>query len=344
MKNLILICLCVAGAVLLFCLRDTTILCTTTVTEDVIARAPAPNHSAFKDRSLSDEKIPSKEERLRMSRAKRIELLEKLGCVPEDADISDYILAEKTSWWGKRLNPDEFWKGRVLWYDWAIERDANRYGRAYPPMPYEDPSIADRSDVDKMGDGISLENYDPSYVFSVRENVFWDKFRKTHPNPPDQIQLWLEENASTHVFFLHLIEHDPDMTAKVGLTRKNLSFSVALRDTKTFFFPPESVSEEAYHWTYVMKKRKEYKEWKNSSLADDEALFEIFFRKVYVDKKLITEPLTEADMKAANAWKVAYLRRLRTDKWDESYINAYLQAWDLKETDVFGDGNAVLAR
>ena len=42
------------------------------------------------------------------------------------------------------------------------------------------------------------------------------------------------------------------------------------------------------------------------------------------------------DVKATDAWKVAYLRRLRAEKTDESYIKAYLKAWNLDPKDVFG--------
>jgi hypothetical protein len=45
-------------------------------------------------------------------------------------------------------------------------------------------------------------------------------------------------------------------------------------------------------------------------------------------------------MRAANAWKIAYLQRLRREKTDESYINAYLQAWNLSATEVFGGTNS----
>jgi hypothetical protein len=47
--------------------------------------------------------------------------------------------------------------------------------------------------------------------------------------------------------------------------------------------------------------------------------------------------LTQEQVDAANAWKVQYLNRLRNEKWDESYINAYLQAWDLTEDYVYGN-------
>ena len=45
--------------------------------------------------------------------------------------------------------------------------------------------------------------------------------------------------------------------------------------------------------------------------------------------------LSADDLKAANAWKIAYLRRLRTEKTDESYINAYVKAWGVDPKVVF---------
>ena len=84
-----------------------------------------------------------------------------------------------------------------------------------------------------------------------------------------------------------------------------------------------------------MKKRKEYAErlasgWTPAQILQD------FLEDVYVDPKYITEPLSEEDLRAANAWKVEYLRRLRAEKTDESYINAYMQAWSLSSNEVFG--------
>jgi hypothetical protein len=51
--------------------------------------------------------------------------------------------------------------------------------------------------------------------------------------------------------------------------------------------------------------------------------------------KLITDPLAPDQVAAANAWKIAYLQRLRKENTDESYISAYLTAWKLSATEVF---------
>ena len=55
-----------------------------------------------------------------------------------------------------------------------------------------------------------------------------------------------------------------------------------------------------------------------------------------MDPKYITEPLSVTDLEAANAWKVAYLRRLVEQKTDPSYVQAYLETWKVSSNAVFG--------
>ena len=55
------------------------------------------------------------------------------------------------------------------------------------------------------------------------------------------------------------------------------------------------------------------------------------------DIGLPPEALTEEalQIRSTNAWKVAYLQRLRREKVDESYIHAYLKAWSIPPAEVF---------
>lgn len=62
-----------------------------------------------------------------------------------------------------------------------------------------------------------------------------------------------------------------------------------------------------------------------------------FFRRLAIDPKYILDPSTDEQLRDAKAWKIEYLRRLRTEKIDESYIDAYLAAWGLSRLEVFGD-------
>jgi len=110
-----------------------------------------------------------------------------------------------------------------------------------------------------------------------------------------------------------------------------------LRDVKSSLFPFESINPDAFQWDYVMRKRMKYDELVESGKVGKQSEIDWLFKSVYVDHALITEPLTQEQIDAANAWKVKYLNRLRAEQWDESYINAYLQAWDLTEEYVFGE-------
>jgi len=285
-------------------------------------------------------RIPDIEERRRMSPSDRIKLLEKLGVVPDNPDRSDYFLAEKTSWWGKRLDPQEFWKDKVLWNDKVANFEARRRGRGYPPIPYDDPAFAHLSDVDKKADGFHIEGSSPSYVSSEREMFFWGHFSKTHPPSPESIQRWLGNEADSWLRIKKKIENDPNYTKRFGITLEG-TLARTLNTTNSSMFPPESVSPDAYLWDHVIRKRTEYGKIINSEKEEDSLWMRLFFNDVYVDHALITEPLTQEQVDAANAWKVKYLNRLRSEQWDESYINAYLQAWDLTEEYVFGEKEVI---
>ena len=122
--------------------------------------------------------------------------------------------------------------------------------------------------------------------------------------------------------------------------------------------PSECISPETFYWDHVMRKRKKYQELliknneylkylvsrgipnpevraKESYERELDRFFNWSGDPVCVDHALITEPLTQEQINAANDWKVKYLNRLRNENWDESYIKAYLQAWNLTEDYVF---------
>ena len=86
-----------------------------------------------------------------MSDEDRLKWLEKNREMPEvgfqnsDA-IHNWKLAEQTTWWGKRLDPEVFWSNRVVWNDKSAEDAAQRHGRGYPPMPFDDKTLHNSSD------------------------------------------------------------------------------------------------------------------------------------------------------------------------------------------------------
>jgi hypothetical protein len=240
------------------------------------------------------------------SDAERVAWLESLGQLPPGASLHDRWLAQRTSWWGKRLDPKEFWKGRVVWCDQKAIAAAHAHGRGYPPIPYADPGTKQFPDVDHRPIP-SAEGFEIPYISSSREAVFWDYFNRTHPMPPERIDLY--------------------QTSAVKYRREDATFLGC---------PPEALSEEALHWAGVMKLRDDYRAALALPPGQVAAMTNYVLGQGTVDPKLITEPLPADQLRAANTWKIAYLQRLRRQKTDESYINAYLQAWRLSAAEVFG--------
>lgn len=300
------------------------------VVQPVAADVPQSENQSL----LSD--VPKQAERLRMSDRERLQLLEDLGCVPDDPHLSDYALAEKTTWWGRRLDPQSFWSNRVAWLDRATEFEARRRGRGYPPIPYEDASVADRSDKDERGKGFRQIHY----VHSSREHAFWDQFVKTHPLPPEKIEGEQRECASSVLRTQHIMATDSNYAARLRLTPEKVEEDRqwSARQAQNLGFPVEAFDKDALLWSHVIQKREEYSELLDRKTEDNTRAVSNFFRRVYVDRKYITEPLSDEDIATVNAWKVSYLKRLRAEGTDESYINAYLAAWNLDESALTAEG------
>jgi len=237
---------------------------------------------------------------------RQVAWLEKLGYVPTNAPLRDHWLASYTSWWGKRLDPKEFWKHRILWCAESALAAAKSHGRGYPPVPQDDPAIP--YDNDRRPIPSSPEGYDIPYVSSSRECGFWEGFDHIHPMPPEKIAFY--------------------QTSPMRYRRNDALF---------FGCPPEALSEEAIHWAKVLKWRAEYQADLALPPGEMAKMTNSLLRKGSIDPKLITGPLTDAQLKASKAWKLAYLQRLRKEKADEPYINAYLKAWNLTPAEVFAE-------
>jgi hypothetical protein len=301
---------------------------TNTVRNTSLSNAPSPQAVI----------VPSKAERARMSREARLVLLEHLGHVPDDADTDDFSISEKTSWWGKRLDPNIFWSNRVVWLDESALDKATRYGRRWPPIPFGDTSCNDRNDKDRLGSGFDIQGGPSFYtVSSDREHAFWDYYGKTHPTPPADLARWQLSRASSWMRYADIFANDKALAAELRMSPNELEEGLQSNQSEAsaLGYPPECVSSNAFYWAHVMQRRDEYAQLVAKGEDATPLDFEHFFRKIYVNKKFITEPLHSEQLQSANAWKVAYLRRLRAQKTDESYINAYLQAWGLDAKAVF---------
>lgn len=282
--------------------------------------------------------IPPKAERRKMQWADQIQLLERHGQVPEDADVGDWQYAEHTSWWGKRLEAKEFWKDRVVWLDESAREAAKRKGRGCPPMPYDDPRFA-QYENDKDIDNSMMWNVEgPNTRFkgTERESAFWSEFGKTHPHPPVDLarEQYMVADSILGARHLYNKRGNPARTTVERLAQGDVWKKQRAQELGT---PEESLGEDALFWSYVFRKREEY-ETKIAPLAGaNSRVVTNWVGRLFVEPKYVTEPLTSVQLKAANAWKFAYLQRLRREKTDESYINAYLKAWNLSREEVFGE-------
>jgi hypothetical protein len=259
--------------------------------------------------------------------------LEKAGAVPaNDNDLHDWQRAQRTSWWGTQLDPKQFWKGRVLWNDGSATSDAQRHGRLYPPMPYEDTNLPPYPNDEGIHGSYSPDGPNIFYANSSKERAFWDRFDKTHPRPPDQIEY---EQGILSKKEIVLEDESTPITERERREAIQMLPADAVKDN----YPPEAFTKDALFWSRVMSKRAEYQSYLDMGDQTNEPVFKVFFSSLAVDPKYITEPLTREQIQAANAWKIAYLKRLKAQNADQSYLNAYLQAWNLSSKDVFGSGN-----
>ncbi len=289
--------------------------------------------------STSTLSFPSKSARGKLSQKERIAWLEKMGAVPEDAENLDWQLAQRTSWWGKRLDAKEFWKNRVGWFDQAAKLAAQRRGRFYPPIP-------SNADVGFLN-GISDKDYPPGnlggldslniqFLHSHAEAAYWNKiyFSADQPKPPEQ----LEQRQLRAAELIFGRRYDADQPANPSRLRAQ-DLSQMERSEKADAgktgYPNEAFTDEALFWAYVLKSRREYSSLSESGTQANSLAIKLFLRRLVVEAKYITEPLSDQQLRAGNAWKIAYVQRLGREKVDDSYINAYLQAWNLSRNEVF---------
>jgi hypothetical protein len=286
--------------------------------------------------------IPPLAERNRMSLGDHLRWLEEHGEVPQDADLFEWRLAQKASWYGQPLDPKVFWHNRVVWLNEAAQAAAKRHGRLYPPPPYEDAGMpqygADGSPApfSKQGgggpDGAGLD-----YKWTSAERAFWDHFARTHPRPPEDLD---REQRVIAEMVIGRRRAAPGQSpgASIPISPELLASSDQSVKARAIGrnYPPEAFSEEALLWSYVLGRRQELEMGPPQLLESNGAAAAKLLRDVPVDSNLITKPLTAQQVQAANAWKIAYLHRLRLEKTDESYITAYLQAWNLNAAEVFG--------
>ncbi len=280
---------------------------------------------------------PTKEQWATLSNEERFRWLEQLGEVPDYAETPrDWTLAERTSWWGKPLDPMTFWQDRIVWLDNSADADARRHGRAFPPPPYQDPTLPHYKDETEAHDSAgTVEGPNLHFYWTSTEAAFWTKFAEEHPRPPDRLQ---REQLQLATVILGQRCDFEQRGNPANLTAGDLASAEEIRKRRTLEakYPPEMVSDQALLWCYVLDQRQSYRNLLDKGMEPSSPPVTALLQRLLVDPKLVTEPLTRTQLNAANAWKVAYLQRLRRDNVDESYIGAYLKAWSLSPTEVFG--------
>jgi len=275
--------------------------------------------------------------------------LQRLGHVPEEVSRATregenlWRIAEWTTWWGKPLDPEKFWKGRVIWNDSSALDAANRRGRAYPPIPehvsnLNEFHIRSRPQKDlvpsRWGGGLDSGPVVP-FHFTEAEDAYWNWFWRTKPKPPEILQREqmqaTESMLGTRAFLIDQRTHQVEIRPISNLVLKKTEQEPGV---------PAEHTEQALFWVYAMKKRGEYTNEKKrlEKVANDlkESELKRFLSHQFINPEFIAEPLTDEQVKAANAWKIAYLQRLREEKVDDdSYIQAYIKAWNLSPAEVF---------
>jgi hypothetical protein len=265
--------------------------------------------------------------------ADRIRQLEKLREIPETigtVSITDWHAAERTSWWGKPLNPRVFWESRVVWQDGDATNAAVRHGRAYPPVPYHDPGLRHEKDDDKDRELLTGGAKGPWLVlhYTDREDAFWNKLASSHHRTV------LDVEKRQWVVAPRLLEMSRRF--KDGATKEEWTEFDEIRQREIQHgYPPEAFTDDAMLWSYVVKERQEYRELIRPGQTAKDGALEKFKQGLCVDAKYLTEPSDAEVLKRARAWKIDYLRRLRAERIHEPYMNAYLKAWDLKPDEVF---------
>jgi hypothetical protein len=275
-------------------------------------------------RQISGRQIsPRRGDTNEVTRIGRLGELEKAGEIPEgDNDILDWQLAQKTSWLGKPLDPKKFWNGRIVWNDRTAVSDAHRHGRLYPPIPYENTNLPAYPNDDGFHTRSAIEGPGIFYADSSKEAGFWDFFNRTKLRPPDQIDQTQFRAAEA------LLRLGDNGNIRSGPVSAN--------------YPPDAFTTNALFWAYVESKRAEYQGLLASYDGTNDPHFAPLFGMLLVDRKYVTDPLTPEQIiaeTAAKAWRIAYVNSLAGQNVDPSYINAYLQAWNLTADQVFGPGN-----
>lgn len=262
----------------------------------------------------------------------RLNELEQAGELPPTASPLDRQVARNTSWWGKPLDPKTFWKNKAIWLDTEARVAAHRHGRQFPPIPFGETQFSSYSENDIADESTASEGESSAYHSNERERAFWFDFVRKHPLPPEDLeqkQVEVEGGLLSSQNWTNFSAVRPN-TIKIY---QNSLKDDAIKEG----FPPEALTDDdTLYWSYVVYQNRKYK---NDIQTMPLPTANILAKKTRVDLNLITNSLSTDQIKKANSWKIPNLRRLKGQNVDQSYINAYMQAWNLSSNEVFGASN-----
>jgi hypothetical protein len=260
---------------------------------------------------------------------KRLAELEELGSVPYNASPKDWQLAQKASWWGKPVDTQVFWSNRVVWLDRKTRRDANAYGRTFPPIPFgadiqRIPKFSDEQDIQGLR---SIDDSGPRFWGNAKEHAFWNQWVLEHPRPAVQIESKQIEVASSVLRARYDFEHGANLAKHTPASVRKHEERIK-REAVESGYPPEAFMSDVLLTTYAKHKLDEYETLCIQGREKDGELSEAFKRTLFISQHDLLNPSVRKSDN--NAWKVAYIKRLRDEGVDESYINAYQDEWNLK--------------
>ena len=198
-------------------------------------------------------------------------------------------------------------------------------------MPFDDPTL--NHTKDEYQDHVRLTGGDSGpwlmLHYNDREVAFWKKLPRAHRDVLSGLGSW-QLGAAGQVL-------DMRREYKSGATEEqwNQLYNTQYRAPMKHGFPTEAFGDDALLWCYVVNKRRDYQELVRQGHGTNDVAIEKFKQELPVDAKYLTEPPDAEVQKRANAWKFAYLRRLRSQKIHEPYMDAYLKAWNLNPGEVF---------